>query len=174
MIVVIYFLLAFVSILIFSRNKKNRDKKSLLIAGFMIFLLTRTFSTAWYDTSTKIPQNGISQEVKKVVFEVRNNTDTSHKEHFILDSQNGLGIYLKPQVEPVYNYQKTANLSNFLLGNRIDMVLVDSNFKYSVPYKMYKPEWDDFMVYPCKYGFKIKYISIPGYALFVQDSLLFK
>jgi hypothetical protein len=174
MIVVIYFLLAFLSILIFSRNKKNRDKKSLLMAGFIIFLLTRTFSTAWIDTSTKIPQSGIIQEVKKVVNEVKNSSDTSKKTHFILDSQTGIGIYLMPAIQPVYDYQKTLNLSNFLLGNRIDMVLVDSNFMYSEAYKMYKREWDDFVVYPCKFGFKIKYITVPGYNLFIQDSLLFK
>jgi hypothetical protein len=155
MIVVIYLLLAFISILIFSRNRKNRDLKSMFIAGFMIFLLTRSFSTAWYDTSTKIPHYGISQEVKKVVSEVRNNIDTNRREHFILDSQNGLGIYLMPAVEPVYNYQKTTNLSNFLLGNRIDMVLVDGNFRFSAPYKMYKPDWEYFMLHPGKYGFKM-------------------
>ena len=148
--------------------------KSLILAGFMIFLLTRTFSTSWYDTSARIPHSGIKQELKRVVYEIRNNPENTKREHFILDSQNGLGIYLMPEVSPVYNYQKTASLSNFLLGNRIDMVLADSNFKYSTPYKMFKAEWDDFLVYPCKYGFKVKYITVPGYAFFVQDSLLFK
>jgi hypothetical protein len=174
MIVVVYMLLAFISILIFSRNKRNRDLKSLFLAGFIIFMLTRTFSTAWYDTSDKIPQTGIRQEVKKVVLEIRKNIDTGRAAHFILDSQNGLAIYLMPEVNPVYDYRKTANLSNFLLGNRIDMVLIDGNFKQSVPYKMYKPEWEEFIKSPSRYGYKVKYINVPGYALFVQDSLLFK
>ena len=173
MIVIIYFLLAFVSILIFSRNKFNQDGKYWQLVGILIFLFSRPFSTAWFDTSSKIPQTGISQEVKKVVNEVKDKADTDKKTHFILDSQTGMGIYMMPAIQPVYNYQKTTSLSNFLLGNRIDMILVDSNFTFSPAYKLFKHEWPYFIQYPYKFGFKIDPISISGYTLFVQDSLQF-
>jgi len=171
-IVVIYFFLAFISIFVLSNNEKHHDKKTLFLAGFILFALTRTFSTEWYDTSAKIPHSGIVQEVKKVVYEVKNSADPRIKTHFILDSHTGIGIYLMPEIQPVYEYQKAADLTNFLADYRIDIVLADSNFKYSEAFKYYKSEWDSFMIYPCKYRFKIKYISIPGYRMFVEDKML--
>lgn len=172
LIIIIYFFLAFVSILVLSDNEKHNDKKTLLLAGFIIFALTRTFSTAWYDTSSKIPHSSVVQEVKKVVDEVKNNVDSSQKTHFILDSRTGIGIYLMPGIHPVYDYQKSTNLTTFLTNNRIDIVLADSNFRFSPAYKLYKMEWDSFMIYPCKYRFKIKYISIPGYNMYVEDKMM--
>jgi hypothetical protein len=172
LIFVVYFSLAFISVFLLSNNEKYNDKKTLLLAGFILFALTRTFSTAWYDTSTKIPHSGIVQELKKVVSEVKVNTEGTTNQHFILDSHTGIGIFLMPGIQPVYEYQKAADLTHFFTENRIDIVLTDSNFKYTKAYKYYKSEWDSFMIYPCKYRFKIKYISIPGYHMFLEDKML--
>jgi hypothetical protein len=172
LIVPVYFMLAFTSVFVLSNIEKHADKKTLLLAGFLIFVLTRTFSTAWADTSDKISHTTTLQEVKKVVKEVKNTVKSGSGKHFILDSHTGIGIYMMPEIQPVYDYKKAADLTGFLTNNGINMVIADSIFIFSPAYKLYKPQWDSFLVYPCKYGFKIQAISIKGYTLYVEDELL--